>query len=134
MFHLFHSPFFRVSFVFLSCFSRLSFVFHSSFFRVSVVFLSCFIRLSFVFHSFHWFHSCFIRAISVIPNGMGVATDRATRSMLPRAYAQDNAADLRGRIFITSTTTRSPSSSCGVSLALDLRRSPLPACHCCSST
>ena len=27
----------------------------------------CFIRLSFVFHSFHLFHSCFIRAISVIP-------------------------------------------------------------------
>ena len=30
---------------------------------------------------------------------MGVATDRATRSVLPRAYALDNAADLRGRIF-----------------------------------
>ena len=58
---------------------------------------------------------------------MGVATDRATRSVLPRAYALDNAADLRGRIFITSTTTRqnAPSPSCGVSLALNLRRTLL---------
>ena len=38
---------------------RASRAFHSCFI--------CFIRLSFVFHSFHWFHSCFIRAISVIP-------------------------------------------------------------------
>ena len=30
----------------------------------------CFIRPSFVFHSFHWFQSCFIRAISVIPKGL----------------------------------------------------------------
>ena len=30
---------------------------------------------------------------------MAVATVRATRSVLPRAYALDNAADLRGRIF-----------------------------------
>ena len=44
-------------------------------------------------------------AIDCSPLGMGVATDRATRSMLPRAYARDNATDLRGRIFITSTTT-----------------------------
>ena len=78
----------------------------------------------------------FRMAIDCSALGMGVATDRATRSMLPRAYALDNAADLRGRIFITSTTTRqnAPSPSCGVSLALDLRRSPLAACHGCSST
>ena len=37
-------------------------VFHSCFI--------CFIRLSFVFHSFHLFHSCFIRAICVIPKGV----------------------------------------------------------------
>ena len=61
-------------------------------------------------------------AIDCSALGMGVATDRGTRSVLPRAYALDNAADLRGRIFITSTTTRqnAPSPSCGVSLALDL--------------
>ena len=74
-------------------------------------------------------------AIDCSALGMGVATDRATRSVLPRAYALDTAADLRGRIFITSTTTRqnAPSPSCGVSLALDLRKSPLAACHGCSS-